>query len=204
MDDFYQNKQNLIGNNINNYSNNNKSNSYKGKIKMNANRNNNNIYQNINNMGTHNENSKDFFIVGKFGKKLVIGQDLNTFLNKIKKAEWTTNPSYLIAKDIKIGPVLSQYNNNLNNEVPNYSSSIDKYYLHLHQLNQNDFLNYINEIQNRKNNLFTESKIEKEQFIRENFPNEGRIDVNSMLSRIRKNNMSFIIKDQILYNKLFS
>ena len=204
MDDFYQNKQNLIGNNINNYSNNNKSNSYKGKIKMNANRNNNNIYQNINNMGTHNENSKDFFIVGKFGKKLVIGQDLNTFLNKIKKAEWTTNPSYLIAKDIKIEPVLSQYNNNLNNEVPNYSSSIDKYYLHLHQLNQNDFLNYINEIQNRKNNLFTESKIEKEQFIRENFPNEGRIDVNSMLSRIRKNNMSFIIKDQILYNKLFS
>ena len=206
MDDFFKINQNIFVNNVNanNHNNSVKKNSYKGKMKMNINIGNNNIHQNRNSMRTYNQNFNDSFIIGKFGKKTVVSQNLNKFLNEIKKAEWTTNPSYLIAKDINIKTVFSNNNNKeYANEIPKYSSSIDKYYLHLHQINPNDFSNYINDIKNRKNNLFSESKREKEQFIRENFPNEGRIDVNSMLIRIRNNYQSFISKDQILYNKIF-
>ena len=206
MDDFFKINQNIFVNNVNanNHNNSVKKNSYKGKMKMNINIGNNNIHQNRNSMRTYNQNFNDSFIIGKFGKKTVVSQNLNKFLNEIKKAEWTSNPSYLIAKDINIKTVFSNnHNKEYSNEIPKYSSSIDKYYLHFHQINPNDFSNYINDIKNRKNNLFSESKREKEQFIRENFPNEGRIDVNSMLIRIRNNYQSFISKDQILYNKIF-
>ena len=214
MDDFFKNNPNLFGNNINI---NNKYNSFKGRQKININNNNNQFSntknQNQNRYSVKNikdnpreniQNKNKSFIIGKFGKKTVVSQDLDTFLNKIKQAEWTTNPSYLIAKDINVKPIFIK-NNNIDNDnnIPKYSNNIDKLYLHLNEINTNDFLNYINEITNRKNKFDDEAKKEKEEFLKSNFYNQEKLNLNTILNRIRNNHMNFISKDQILYNKIY-
>ena len=214
MDDFFKNNPNLFGNNINI---NNKYNSFKGRQKININNNNNQFSnaknQNQNRYSVKNikdnpreniQNKNKSFIIGKFGKKTVVSQDLDTFLNKIKQAEWTTNPSYLIAKDINVKPIFIK-NNNIDNDnnITKYSNNIDKLYLHLNEINTNDFLNYINEITNRKNKFDDEAKKEKEEFLKSNFYNQEKLNLNAILNRIRNNHMNFISKDQILYNKIY-
>ena len=214
MDDFFKNNPNLFGNNINI---NNKYNSFKGRQKININNNNNQFSntknQNQNRYSVKNikdnpreniQNKNKSFIIGKFGKKTVVSQDLDTFLNKIKQAEWTTNPSYLIAKDINVKPIFTK-NNNIDNDnkITKYSNNIDKLYLHLNEINTNDFLNYINEITNRKNKFDDEAKKEKEEFLKSNFYNQEKLNLNAILNRIRNNYMNFISKDQILYNKIY-
>jgi len=212
MDEFFKNNPNLFRNvNVDD-----KHSSFKGRQKMtiyNNNNNNNQLnynknqgrtsYKNIKNVLPGNrQNKQNSFIIGKFGKKTVVSQDLNTFLNKIKQAEWTTNTSYLLAKDINIKPVFTNYNNKEEYSIPNYSSKIDKYYLHLNEINSNDYLNYVNEIKNRKSKINQDVIKEKEEFMKVNFPNEGKLDVNTMLNRIRNNYQKFISNDQILYNKI--
>jgi len=214
MDDFFKNNPNLFKNNINI---NNKYNSFKGRQKININNNNNQFSntknQNQNRYSVKNikdnpreniQNKNKSFIIGKFGKKTVVSQDLDTFLNKIKQAEWTTNPSYLIAKDINVKPIFTK-NNNIDNDnkITKYSNNIDKLYLHLNEINTNDFLNYINEITNRKNKFDEEAKKEKEEFLKSNFYNQEKLNLNAILNRIRNNYMNFISKDQILYNKIY-
>ena len=214
MDDFFKNNPNLFGNNINI---NNKYNSFKGRQKININNNNNQFSntknQNQNRYSVKNikdnpreniQNKNKSFIIGKFGKKTVVSQDLDTFLNKIKQAEWTTNPSYLIAKDINVKPIFIK-NNNIDNDnnITKYSNNIDKLYLHLNEINTNDFLNYINEITNRKNKFDDKEKKEKEEFLKSNFYNQEKLNLNAILNRIRNNHMNFISKDQILYNKIY-
>ena len=191
-------KMSLNNNNINNYSNN----PYDFNKNQLFNR---NAAKNIKEYNNQNiQNKSKPFIIGKFGKKTVVSQDLNTFINKMKKAEWTTNPYYLVAKDINIKPAFEK-NNHKNNDVdiPRYSSTVDKLYLHLNPINFNDYMNYVNEIKNRENKLNKEAMKEKEEFLRNNFPNEGKLDLNSILNRIRNNHKSFISKDQILYNKIY-
>ena len=116
MEEFFRKNPNFFNNN-----NNNSLNNY-GSMKKN--RSNNNISQNSNFAP---------FMVAKFGKKKVISQDLNTFLNSIKQAEWTNNPSYLAAKDIGVKPTfkINNSNNNEYNNIPKYSTKIK-------QLLQND------------------------------------------------------------------
>ena len=225
MDEFFKNNPNLFGNNTNipnmnnintrlYYSNsNNNINKTKTKVK----RNNSNapynytknpamIRSSAGNLNFNNENSQHKaqpFIIGKFGRKTVVSQDLNTFMSKMKKAEWTTNPSYLIAKDIKIQTDLGKNIKENEFDLPKYSTNIDKLYLHLNKINFSDYTNYVNEINNRKDKLKEEAKKEKEEFLKNNFPNEGKLHLNSILNRIRNNPMSFISKDQILYNKIY-
>ena len=143
-------------------------------------------------------------MIAKFGKKKVISQDLNTFLNSIKQAEWTNNPAYLPAKDIEVKPTFKINQNEINlNNIPKYSNTVDKLYLHLNKININDYMNYTNEIKTRQNKIDNYVKKEKENFIRNNFGfNEGKLDMNIILERIRNNYMNFISKDQILYNKI--
>ena len=188
MEEFFRKNPNFFNNN-----NNNSLNNY-GSMKKN--RSNNNMSKN-----------SDFppFMVAKFGKKKVISQDLNTFLNSIKQAEWTNNPSYLAAKDIGVKPTfkINNSNNNEYNNIPKYSSTVDKLYLHLNKINIDDYINYANEINIRQNKIDFYVKKEKEQFIKNNFLfNEGKLDMNNILERIRNDYLSFISKDQILYNKI--
>ena len=64
-------------------------------------------------------------------------------------------------------------------------------------------MNYANEIKERQNKIDLYVKKEKEMFIRNNFGfNHGKLDMNTILGTIRNNYMSFISKDQILYNKI--
>ena len=206
MDEFFKNNPNLFQNiNVDP-----KHSSFKERGKENnfiiKNLTNNNQshtgYKNSPSIRNIKQNKQNSFIIGKIEKKTVVSQDLSTFLNKIKHAEWTTNSSYLIAKEIKIKPLFTSYNNKDDNNIPNYANKIDKYYLHLNEINFNDFSAYVNEIKNRKNKLNQDAKKEKEEFIRANFPNEGKVDLNTILNRIRNNYQSFISKDQILYNKI--
>ena len=210
---------NFIGNNnpftnIYNTNNNNFNRNYKGRQTMKTNINYNNQYNSNKNllpqrnsaknmMSNQNYNTPQTFIYGKFGKKTVVQQDLKTFVNKIKKAEWTTNPSYLIAKNINISPSFGK-NDSIDDDfdIPRFSKSIDKLYLKSIQINFNDYLNYVNEIKTRKQKLDEEAKREKSEFLRNNFPSEGKLDLKSILNRIRNNHKSFISKDQLLYNKI--
>jgi len=143
-------------------------------------------------------------MIARFGKKKVIAQDLTTFLNSIKQAEWANNPAYLPTKDIEVKPTfkINQIDYNLNN-IPKYSNTVDKLYLLLNKININDYMNYTNEIKTRQNKIDNYVKKEKENFIKNNFGfNEGKLDMNIILERIRNNYMNFISKDQILYNKI--
>ena len=213
MDDFYGNYKNPFGNNCNTINNNLNSN-YKGRQTMKGNNNINRQYNSNKNLGfqrnsaknmriNHNDNNSQPFIYGKFGRKTVVQQDLQTFVNKIKKAEWTTNPSYLIAKNLIVKPTFTKNDNSDEDfDIPRYSKSIDKLYLNPIHININDYLNYVNEIKNRKTKLDEEAKREKAEFLRNNFPSEGKLDLKSILNRIRNNHKSFISKDQILYNNI--
>lgn len=216
MDDFFERNKNPFGNNFNinniEINDNNYNNNYKGRQTMTANNKINNQYNSnylrpqrnsTKNMKIHNDNSSQPFIYGKFGRKTVVQQDLKTFVNKIKKAEWTTNPSYLIAKNINIKPTFAKNDNKDEDlDIPRYSKSIDQLYLNSVQINFNDYLNYVNEIKSRKNKLDEEAKREKADFLKKNFPNEGKLDLKSIIKRIRDNHTSFISKDQLLYNKI--
>ena len=190
MEEFFKINPNFFNNNNTNIFNNN----------MNKNK---NLYQK---QISHNyyQNNTPTFMVAKFGKKKVISQDLNTFLNSIKHAEWTNNPAYLAAKDIEVKPSFKI--NNLGDNtanIPNYSNTIDKLYLHLNKININDFINYTKDINERQNKIDFYVKKEKEIFITNNFGfNEGKLDMNSILESIKNNSMNFIAKDQILYNKI--
>ena len=185
MEEFFRNNPNMFNNNINN-----------NNIK---NRNTIQKYQSPNNI----QNNPPPFMVAKFGRKKVISQDLNTFLNSIKHAEWTNNPAYLAAKDIEVKPSFKINNLNNNDSIPKYSNTVDKLYLHLNKINIGDYMNYANEINQRQNKIDLYVQKEKEMFIRNNFGfNQGKLDMNTILGTIRNNYMSFISKDQILYNKI--
>ena len=184
MEEFLRNNPNLFNNNNNNI---NKNKNYQKHISFNS-----------------GQNGPQPFMVAKFGKKRVIAQDLTTFLNSIKQAEWTNNPAYLPAKDIEVKPTfkINQNENNMNN-FPKYSNTVDKLYLHLNKINIPDYMNYANEINIRQSKIDNYVKKEKENFIKNNFGfNEGKLDMNTILQRIRNNYMTFISKDQILYNKI--
>ena len=171
--------------------------------------NNNNISKNKNSFQkqlshNYNQNNPQAFMIAKFGKKKVISQDLNTFLNSIKHAEWTNNAAYLAAKDIEVKPTfkINNLSNNFDN-FPKYSNTVDKLYLHLNKINIDDYINYAKEINERQNKIDFYVKKEKEIFMKNNFGfNEGKLDMNSILESIKNNSMNFIAKDQILYNKI--
>ena len=190
MEEFFKINPNFFNNNNTNIFNNNISknkNSFQKQLSHN-----------------YNQNNPQAFMIAKFGKKKVISQDLNTFLNSIKHAEWTNNPAYLAAKAIEVKPTfkINNLSNNSDN-FPKYSNTVDKLYLHLNKINIGDYMNYTNEINVRQNKIDAYVKKEKEQFIRNNFGyNEGKLDMNIILERIRNDYMSFISKDQILYNKI--
>ena len=190
MEEFLRNNPNLLNNNsINNNYNKNKNTFQK---------------QQSNNYNNNQVNNYPPFMIAKFGKKKVLSQDLNTFLNSIKHAEWTNNPSYLMAKDIEVKPTFNTNNSNYSeNNIPKYSNTVDKLYLHLNKINIDDYVNYAKEINERQNKIDFYVKKEKEIFIKNNFGfNDGKLDMNTILEKIRNNYMSFISKDQILYNKL--
>ena len=190
MEEFLRNNPNLLNNNsINNNYNKNKNTFQK---------------QQSNNYNNNQVNNYPPFMIAKFGKKKVLSQDLNTFLNSIKHAEWTNNPSYLMAKDIEVKPTFNTNNSNYSeNNLPKYSNTVDKLYLHLNKINIDDYVNYAKEINERQNKIDFYVKKEKEIFIKNNFGfNDGKLDMNIILEKIRNNYMSFISKDQILYNKL--
>ena len=190
MEEFLRNNPNLLNNNsINNNYNKNKNTFQK---------------QQSNNYNNNQVNNYPPFMIAKFGKKKVLSQDLNTFLNSIKHAEWTNNPSYLMAKDIEVKPTFNTNNSNYSeNNIPKYSKTVDKLYLHLNKINIDDYVNYAKEINERQNKIDFYVKKEKEIFIKNNFGfNDGKLDMNIILEKIRNNYMSFISKDQILYNKL--
>ena len=190
MEEFLRNNPNLLNNNsINNNYNKNKNTFQK---------------QQSNNYNNNQVNNYPPFMIAKFGKKKVLSQDLNTFLNSIKHAEWTNNPSYLMAKDIEVKPTFNTNNSNYSeNNIPKYSNTVDKLYLHLNKINIDDYVNYAKEINERQNKIDFYVKKEKEIFIKNNFGfNDGKLDMNIILEKIRNNYMSFISKDQILYNKL--
>ena len=111
MEEFLRNNPNLLNNNINNNISKNKS--LQKQLSFNS-----------------GQIGPQPFMVARFGKKKVISQDLNTFLNSIKQAEWTTNQAYLPAKDIEVKPTfkINQTDNNINN-FPKYSNTVDKLYL---------------------------------------------------------------------------
>lgn len=143
------------------------------------------------------------FIVGRFGKNVIVSQDLRTFANSIKTAEWTNNQTYLLAKDIGVIPSFSTNNNN--NNLPRFSSKLDNLYFSLSSNSNicNDLHNYSREINERKRKLQEEVQKEKAEFIRTNFPNDiGNTSMSMMLDNIKKNKLDFIKKDQILYNKV--
>ena len=134
MEDFFKNNPNLFAN-INQNRNNNRNLYTKSQDKIRGNMYRNDRFPNKNNIEYMNNqfgnNSNkgnlprpNIFIIGKFGKKTVVSQDLKTFMNSIKEAEWTTNPSYLMAKDIKVKPVFSKSNIEVNENIPNYSNGV--------------------------------------------------------------------------------
>ena len=190
MEEFFKINPNFFNNNNTNIFNNNISknkNSFQKQLSHN-----------------YNQNNPQAFMIAKFGKKKVISQDLNTFLNSIKHAEWTNNPAYLAAKDIEVKPTfkINNLSNNFDN-FPKYSNTVDKLYLHLNKINIDDYINYAKEINERQNKIDFYVKKEKEIFMRNNFGfNEGKLDMNSILESIKNNSMNFIAKDQILYNKI--
>ena len=190
MEEFFKINPNFFNNNNTNIFNNNMSknkNSFQKQLTHN-----------------YNQNNPQAFMIAKYGKKKVISQDLNTFLNSIKHAEWTNNPAYLAAKDIEVKPTfkINNLSNNLDN-FPKYSNTVDKLYLHLNKINIDDYINYAKEINERQNKIDFYVKKEKEIFMKNNFGfNEGKLDMNSILESIKNNSMNFIAKDQILYNKI--
>ena len=206
---------------MNNYYNNNKplygqpnygANNYQGNFYQNQGMRPNNNYLNNNqnsnfynqqnntqnNQNNYNKNDPNVFISGRIGRILISSEDLNTFSNSIKTVEWTKNQYYLQAKNIEVAPTFSKNSNNENNNFNIPKSNLDEYIINSNST-ENDFQNYIREIQDRKNKQNDEIQNEKNEFLKVNFPNEyPGMSVEEIYGKIGGNIKEVVSKDQNL------
>ena len=220
MSNYYiNNNRGIYGNQNNNnyrpgqnfYSNNNNYNRQQGNYQNNYNKgnyyqnqNNNYQQQNYNNQNQNN-NAPQPFISAYMGGILISSDTLDSFGKSLKSVEWTNNPHYLQAKNINVKMKLSlkgQLQSNIN--IPrnrfndyNLNSNLNS------NFDMNNFINYINDINENKDTRKQQIENEKNNFMRNNFPNE-RYDLNmkDLYIKIGQNRKDVIIKDSSLYSKV--
>ena len=101
-------------------------------------------------------NPNVMFIIGKIGNKEIIKEDLNTFMNYTKKADWTTNPYYKAASNATVSPTF-KLNNQSNNTMTKFSENILNNFL-VNDTSLDQYYNFIQEIES--NNMKSYDKIE--------------------------------------------
>ena len=158
---------------------------------------------NQSNYGQNNQNSGPRpFIVGKIGRNVIASEDLNTFSQSLKNAEWTNNQSYLQAKNIAITMKVGLQNQIHSNDVDIPKNRLNDYCVNL-KYNPNDYFDFIRKVEDDNKRKKNEIERERRNFMKSNFPNEN-IDIsnNELYKKIAENKKDIISKDSSLYSKV--
>ena len=181
-----------------NYQNNN----YNMPYQYNQNKNPQPQQQNYNNMNQQNNGPKPF-ISGNMGRILISSETLESFQKSLKTTEWTNNQNYLQAKNINVRMKLSlsgkiQTDNN-NISLRNRFSNIG----FRSNFNYKNFCDFITKTLDYKKRQEEQKVNDKNNFIKNNFPNEkSDIKVNDLFMKIGEKRKDILMKDSSLYPKV--
>ena len=166
----------------------------------NYNQNNNYQQQNYNNQNQQN-NGPIPFISGKMGRILISSETLETFSKSLRSAEWTNNSSYMQAKNIEVKMKSSSQNQSQNNiNIP--KNRFNEYRLNSN-FNFNNFTNFLKEVKESNQKIKEKVQNEKNNFMRNNFPNErDDLSMNNLYVKIGQNRKDVVMKDSSLYRKV--
>lgn len=163
----------------------------------------NNNYQNYNNNQNQNPNNgPQIFISGKIGRLLISSETLEQFSNSLKSAEWTTNPNYLQAKNVEVKMKSNSLQGQMQSEIRIPRNRFNEYGLQAN-FNVGEFFNYINLVKEENKRFNDKIENEKNDFVRNNFPNEKPdIRMDDLYVKIGQNRKDVLMKDSYLYGKL--
>jgi len=195
---MYSNSNNYMrpqGNFYNNYN--------QGNYNQNNYQNQNQIHnQNFNNQNQQNNGPKPF-ISGYMGRILISAQDLETFQKSLKSAEWTQNKNYLKANNINIKLRTNNLQGQLQSEISIPRNRFNNYGGINSNFNEEDLINFIKEVNNYNQKQKEQIANEKNNFIRNNFPNERPdLNMNYLFEKIGENRKDVLMKDSSLYGKV--
>lgn len=200
---MYGNQNNMYGQqggypNSNNYGRQ----QYQGNYQNNYNAGNynQNNYQNKN-YNNQQSNDQSQFISAYMGRILISSQDLETFKKSIQSPDWTQNKNYLQAEKVPVqirGSLSGQLQSEIiipQNRINNlgYNSNFD----------ERNFLDFLAEVNNSNESQKRQVENEKNNFMRDNFPNEKPdISTSDLYDKIGENKKDIIMKDSSLYRKV--
>ena len=175
---------------------------YQNNYNQNANYNQNNYYNPQQNYGNQNQNTGPKpFIAGYIGRCKISSEDLQTFSKSIKDVEWTTNVNYLQAQNIPIRTKIVGQGENRNDVfIPRHR--FNDYYLNSN-FKPNEIIAFISEVTDTKKRTKEQYDKEKNDFLKNNFPDENAdINVNDLYQKIGQKRKDIIYKDSNLYGKV--
>ena len=202
---FYNNQNNNMYRPGQNFYSNNNYNRPQGNYNQNQNQNqfNNNYQGQIYNNQNQQNNGPKPFISAYMGRILIKSETLETFSKNLKSTEWTTNPNYLQAKDIDIKTKLN-LKGQLQSDINIPPNRFNDYNLGSNSnFNNINFITYIKEINENNNKQKKQIEEEKNNFMRNNFPNEDyNMRLKDLYIKIGLNRKDVIKKDYSLYGKV--
>ena len=202
---MFGNQNNMYGqqggyNNSNNYGRQ----QYQGNYQSNYNAGNynQNNYQNQNyNNQNQQNNGPTPFISAYMGRILISSQDLETFKKSIESSDWTQNKNYLQAEKVLV-QIKGSLSGQLQSEIAipqnrinslGYNSNFD----------DRNFLDFLAEVNNSNESQKKQVENEKNNFMRDNFPNEKPdISASDLYDKIGENKKDILMKDSSLYGKV--
>lgn len=166
----------------------------------NYNQNNNYQQQNVNNQNQQN-NGPLPFISGRMGRILISSETLEAFSKSLKSAEWTSNASYMQAKNMQVRMKFNSQNQS-QNDISIPRNRFNEYGINSN-FNFNDFNNFLKEVNESNQKAKEKIQNEKNNFMRNNFPNEREdLSMNNLYVKIGQNRKDVVMKDSSLYRKV--
>lgn len=206
---YYGNQNNMYGQqggypNSNNYGRQ----QYQGNYQNNYNPGNynQNNYQNQNqNQNYNNQNQQSNgpipFVSAYMGRIIIASQDLEAFKKSLESPDWTQNKNYLQAEKVPV-QIRGSLSGQLQSEIVLPQNRINSLGYNSN-FEEKNFIEFLNEVNNSNESQKRQVENEKNNFMRDNFPNEKPdISINDLYSKIAENKKDILMKDSSLYGKV--
>ena len=202
---MFGNQNNMYGqqggyNNSNNYGRQ----QYQGNYQNNYNAGNynQNNYQNQNyNNQNQQSNGPTPFISAYMGRIMISSQDLETFKKSIESPDWTQNKNYLQAENVLV-QIRGSLSGQLQSEITIPQNRINSLGYNTN-FDDRNFLDFLAEVNNSNESQKKQVENEKNNFMRDNFPNEKPdVSASDLYDKIGENKKDILMKDSSLYGKV--
>lgn len=134
-------------------------------------------------------------ITGKIGKREIVREEINSFIDSLKEYEWTDNNIYKTAKTADIRPTFNPKAYTNGNLYQKKNVNFDQFIVETNS-RLSEFERYKYECENRRTKLQDEIAMKRKEFIEANFPRESvDIDKKDLLELIKTNKMRILLND---------